>query len=281
MQEIEKAPAKINVCLNVVRKREDGYHDMEMVMTPIDLADRLSFSLEEEGIAVDSNSSSMPLNEKNIVYKTAQLVKNTYDVKSGVSIYIEKAIPIAAGLGGGSADAAATLRALNRLWGLDRSLEELADLGEKIGADVPFCVYGQTAFVTGKGEKVKPLASFPPCWVIIVKPPKGISSWTVFKDLKVDDLPYYPIDKMVQSINKGEYKESVACAGNALEGQAKKQNPSIEVIKNKMLKFGADTALMSGTGPTVFGLTKSYSKAKRMMNGLKGFCKEVYLIRTL
>ena len=281
MQEFEKAPAKINLCLNVLGKREDGFHDMEMVMTTIDLADRLSFSMESEDITVDSNSSFMPLDERNIVHKTAQLLKDTYNVQSGAAIFIEKTIPIAAGLGGGSTDAAATLRALNRLWGLNLPLEELADLGEKIGADVPFCVYSQTAYVTGKGERVNPIKPFPPSWVIAVKPPKGISSWTVFKDLKVDELARYPINKMVDAINKGDYKESIAYVGNALEGKAMKQHPSIEIIKEKMLQFGADAALMSGTGPTVFGLTQNYTKAKRITNGLKGFCKEVYLIRSL
>ncbi|GEK89519.1 4-diphosphocytidyl-2-C-methyl-D-erythritol kinase [Alkalibacterium putridalgicola] len=277
----EKAPAKINLCLNVLRKREDGFHEMEMLMTPIDLADRLTFSLLDREISLDSNSSFMPLDERNIVYKTAQLLKDTYQVTQGADIYIEKNIPIAAGLGGGSSDAAATLRGLNRLWNLELSLDELARLGEQIGSDVPFCVYNQTAFVSGRGEIVEPIQPFPKAWVILVKPPKGISSWTVFKDLDISQLLSYEIQAMREAIENHSFKDAVRYAGNALEVQAVKQNPLIIEVKDKMLQFGAETALMSGTGPTVYGLTQNMKKAQRIVNGLKGFCKEVYLVRTL
>ncbi len=281
MEELEKAPAKINLCLNVLNKRSDGFHEVEMVMTPIDLADRLSFTLKPSGITIDSDSSFMPLNERNIVYQAALLLKETYNVDSGAHIYIEKAIPIAAGLGGGSSDAAATLRALNRLWKLDLTLDRLAELGEQIGSDVPFCIFGQTACVTGRGEKVEPITPIPHAWVIVVKPPKGISSWTVFKDLAIASLPSYSIDEMKNAVEKSDYNKMVKAAGNALEQKAMLQNPVIGDIKEKMISFGADTALMSGTGPTVYGLTQNYSKAKRIVNGLKGFCQEVYLVRTI
>lgn len=277
----EKAPAKINLCLNVLRKRDDGFHEMEMIMTPIDLADRLTFERKKKAISLDSNSSFMPLDERNIVYKTAQLLKDTYKVPEGADIFIEKNIPIAAGLGGGSSDAAATLRGLNRLWELDLSLDELAQLGEQIGSDVPFCVYNQTAFVSGRGEIVEPICPFPKAWVILVKPPKGISSWTVFKDLDISQLSTYDIAEMRKAIDERSFKGAVQYAGNALEIQAVKQNPLIIEVKDKMLRFGADTALMSGTGPTVYGLTQNMKKAKRIVNGLKGFCREVYLVRTL
>lgn len=281
MDVLEKAPAKINLSLNVLSKRSDGFHEMEMIMTSIDLADRLSFTLQPSDITLDSNSSFMPLNEKNIVYQTALLLKETYKVDKGVHIFIEKNIPIAAGLGGGSSDAAAALRGLNRLWELNLPIDRLAELGEQLGSDVPFCVYGQTAYVTGKGEKVEPITPLPHAWVIVVKPPKGISSWTVFKDLSISSLPAYRIDEMMKAIKESDYKKIVSAAGNALEQKAILQNPMISEIKEKMVHFGADTALMSGTGPTVYGLTQNYSKAKRIVNGLKGFCKEVYLVRTI
>ncbi|OJF95503.1 4-(cytidine 5'-diphospho)-2-C-methyl-D-erythritol kinase [Alkalibacterium sp. 20] len=277
----EKAPAKINLCLNVLRKREDGFHEMEMIMTPIDLSDRLTFNLQPNEISLDSNSSFMPLDERNIVYQTARLLKDTYQVNQGVDIFIEKNIPIAAGLGGGSSDAAATLRGLNRLWNLNLTTEQLAHLGLKIGSDVPFCVYDRTAFVSGRGDIVEPIVRFPKAWVILVKPPKGISSWTVFKDLEINTLPTYDIQSMRKKIENRSFQEAVRFAGNALEVQATKQNPLIIEVKEKMLQFGADTALMSGTGPTVYGLTQNINKAKRIVNGLKGFCREVYLVRTL
>lgn len=281
MEEYEKAPAKINICLNVLSKRPDGFHEMEMVMTPVDLADRLTFKLTEEAITLDSSSSFMPLNEKNIVYKTALLLKRTYGVRHGADMFIDKHIPIAAGLGGGSTDAAATLRALNRLWKLDLSLDELAELGEQIGSDVPFCVYGKTAYVTGRGEKVEPISSFPHSWVILVKPPKGISSWTVFKDLDVASLPVFDVNEMKEAVIKSEYDRIIKATGNALEEKAAEQHPMIREVKEKMSSFGADAALMSGTGPTVYGLTQNLSKARRIVNGLKGFCEEVYLVRTI
>lgn len=279
----EKAPAKINLCLNVLRKRPDGFHEMEMIMTPIDLADRLTFHThpETDKIIIDSTSSFMPLDERNIVYQAAQLLKDTCQVNQGVEIFIEKNIPIAAGLGGGSSDAAATLRGLNRLWHLNLTLDQLAKIGEEIGSDVPFCIYNQTAFVSGRGEIVEPIDSFPKAWVILVKPPKGISSWTVFKNLEIDRLPHFDIQSMREKIENHAFKEAIQFTGNALEVQATKQNPLIIEVKEKMIQFGADTALMSGTGPTIYGLTQNLKRAKRIVNGLKGFCREVYLVRTL
>lgn len=279
---MEMAPAKINLSLAVVGKRADGFHEMEMVMTHIDLADRLTFEqVSKNTILIESGCSFMPLDERNIVYQTAALLKSRFNVYQGVRITIEKNIPVAAGLGGGSSDAAATLRALNRLWKLNLSVCELAKIGEEIGSDVPFCVYGGTALVTGRGEDIQPIDHMPPCWVIVVKPRKGISSWTVFQDLKVDDLPKYDAEKLAAAICRQNYEALVQLAGNALEEVSAQQQPMITMVKEKMLSFGADTALMSGTGPAIFGLCRQYSRAQRIVNGLKGFCNEVYLVRVM
>lgn len=282
MDIMEKAPAKINLNLDVLGKREDGYHEMRMVMTSIDLADHLTFKpLEEDQIILFSNSSFMPLDERNIVHKTAQLVKDHFNIQKGVEITIDKRIPIAAGLGGGSSDAAATLRGLNRLWDLGQSLEELADLGAQIGSDVPYCVYGRTAYATGRGEQVQLIDEIPQCWVVLTKPRKGISSWMVFENLDVEKLETFDTEKMVQAIVNHDYEQVTHYAGNALEKVSAEKQPAILRIKEKMLKFGADAALMSGTGPTVYGLCQHHSRAQRVFNGLKGFCSEVYLVRTL
>ncbi|MEC6747936.1 4-(cytidine 5'-diphospho)-2-C-methyl-D-erythritol kinase [Marinilactibacillus sp. XAAS-LB27] len=278
----EKAPAKINLTLNVIDRRKDGFHEMRLIMTSIDLSDRLTFTqLNEDIISLSSNSAYMPLNKKNIVYKAVNLLKERYGIKRGVHIVIEKNIPIAAGLGGGSSDAAATLRGLNRLWNLRLSLEELSDIGKELGSDVPFCIYGKTAYATGKGEVIQLIGDFPQCWVIVVKPPKGISSWTVFEELDFSAIPTYDHHKMIEAINSHRYQEVVQLAGNALEEVSAKKYPMIKRIKEKMESFGADVAVMSGTGPTVYGLTQQRSKAQRIVNGLNGFCKEVYLVRTL
>lgn len=279
---VEKAPAKINLTLNVIDKRTDGFHEMRMVMTSIDLADHLTFTERNDSkIALSSNTAFMPLNKKNIVYQAARILKEKFDVQSGVNIIIDKQIPIAAGLGGGSSDAAAALRGLNRLWELNLNLEELAIIGEKLGSDVPFCIYNKTAYATGRGEVIDLIKEVPQCWVILVKPPKGISSWTVFGELDLNDIPQYDHHKMIEAINLNDYDGVVQHAGNALEDISIRQQPDIKKIKEKMEKFGADVAVMSGTGPTVYGLTQQYSKAQRIVNGLKGFCKEVYLVRTL
>ncbi|MEK6190475.1 MAG: 4-(cytidine 5'-diphospho)-2-C-methyl-D-erythritol kinase, partial [Carnobacterium alterfunditum] len=175
MEIIEKAPAKINLSLDVLYKRADGYHEMEMVMTSIDLADRIVLkTIEEDRIVIQSTNGFLPLDQRNHAYKAAKLLKDTYQIEKGVSISIEKKIPIAAGLAGGSSDAAATLRGLNRLWHLNLSNDELALLGEKIGSDVPYCIYGGTAYATGRGEKIQQIDTLPQCWVVLVKPKKGI-----------------------------------------------------------------------------------------------------------
>lgn len=282
MEVIEKAPAKINLTLDVIGKREDGFHEMEMVMTSIDLADRITLTpRDDDQITLSSNSAFMPLDERNIVHKTATLFREKKKMNKGVHIQINKKIPIAAGLGGGSSDAAAVLRGLNRLWAMDCSLDELATIGAEIGSDVPFCVYGRTSYATGRGEEVQLIDEIPQCWVVLVKPPKGISSWTVFENLAIDSLPHFDSEAMVQAIQEKNYEEVAAQAGNALEKVSAEQQPLITQVKEKMLQFGADTAVMSGTGPTVYALTQKQSKAKRIVNGLKGFCKEVYMVRTL
>lgn len=282
MEIVEKAPAKINLTLNVLNKRPDGFHEMRMVMTSIDLSDHLTFNeRNDQQITLTSNAAFIPLNKKNIVYQAVRLLKERYEIQKGVDINIDKQIPVAAGLGGGSSDAAATLRGLNRLWELGLTLEELALIGEQLGSDVPFCIYNKTAYATGRGEVIKLIHEIPQCWVILVKPPKGISSWTVFEELDLASLPHYNHDKMIEAINENNYEEMIRYAGNALEEISGKYRPDIKMIKGKMEKFGADVAIMSGTGPTVYGLTQQYSKAQRIVNGLKGFCREVYLVRTL
>lgn len=282
MEIVEKVPAKINLTLNVLNKRPDGFHEMRMVMTSIDLSDHLTFNeRNDQQITLTSNAAFIPLNKKNIVYQAVRLLKERYEIQKGVDINIDKQIPVAAGLGGGSSDAAATLRGLNRLWELELTLEELALIGEQLGSDVPFCIYNKTAYATGRGEVIKLIHEIPQCWVILVKPPKGISSWTVFEELDLASLPHYNHDKMIEAINENNYEEMIRYAGNALEEISGKYRPDIKMIKGKMEKFGADVAIMSGTGPTVYGLTQQYSKAQRIVNGLKGFCREVYLVRTL
>lgn len=282
MEIIEKAPAKINLSLDVLYKREDGFHELEMVMTTVDLADRIALkSLPEDQIVIRTTNGVLPLDRRNHAFQAAKLIKETFAIETGVEITIEKKIPIAAGLAGGSSDAAATLRGLNRLWDLNLTLEEVAELGSKVGSDVPYCVHGGTAFVSGRGEKVEPIGEMPQCWVVLVKPRVGVSTGSVFSVLSFDTVTHPDTAGMVAAIKAKDYARMTQKVGNLLEEVTIARHPDIERVKEKMLKFGADAALMSGSGPTIFALCDKYSRAQRVYNGLKGFCDEVYLVRTL
>ena len=282
MEIIEKAPAKINLGLDALYKRKDGYHELEMIMASVDLADRLLFEeLPENKIVIETDSSFLPVDRRNHVYQAAELLKKTFNLTQGVRITIEKRIPVAAGLAGGSSDCAATLRGLNRLWNLDLSLEKLAELGSQIGSDVPNCIHGGTAFVTGRGEKIEFLPSMPQCWVVLVKPRMSVSTSSIFGSLSFNSIQHPDIAGIRQAVETDDYQLMTEKIGNALEGVTIKRHPVIQQIKDRMINYGADAALMSGSGPTVFALCEKKTRAQRIYNGLKGFCDEVYLVRTL
>ncbi|MDA9471177.1 4-(cytidine 5'-diphospho)-2-C-methyl-D-erythritol kinase [Enterococcus sp. 5H] len=282
MEIIEKAPAKINLGLDALYKRQDGFHELEMIMASVDLADRLTFEpLSKNEIVIETDSSFLPVDRRNHVYQAAELLKDTFGLTQGVKIKIEKRIPVAAGLAGGSSDCAAALRGLNRLWNLGLSLEELVELGSKVGSDVPYCVHGGTAFVTGRGEKIEFLPPMPQCWVVLVKPRMSVSTSTIFGSLSFNSIEHPDIAGLKQAVEANDYKLMTEKVGNALEGVTIKRHPIIQQIKDRMTKYGADAALMSGSGPTVFALCEKKTRAQRIYNGLKGFCDEVYVVRTL
>ena len=189
MKVLVKAPAKINLSLDVLYKRPDGFHEVEMIMTTIDLADRVELTLlEQDKIQILSHNRYVPDDQRNLAYQAAQLLKDRFQVKKGVQILIEKTIPVAAGLAGGSSDAAATLRGLNKLWDLGLTLDELASLGSEIGSDVSFCVYGGTALAKGRGEMITDLPAPPTCWVILAKPFIGVSTADVYRRLELNGM---------------------------------------------------------------------------------------------
>jgi 4-diphosphocytidyl-2-C-methyl-D-erythritol kinase len=279
---MEKAPAKINLALDVLFKRPDGYHEVEMIMTTVDLADRIELKeIEQDKIQILSHSRFVPDDHRNLAYQAAHLIKERYGVKKGVSITIEKNIPVAAGLAGGSSDAAATLRGLNRLWELGLSLDELAELGAKIGSDVSFCVYGGTALAQGRGEKITHLPAPPKCWVILAKPTIGVSTADVYKRLQIANVEHPDVYGMIDAIKKNDYQKVCKGLGNALEQVTLSLYPEVANIKEHMKMFGADAVLMSGSGPTVFGLVEHDSRMQRVYNGLRGFCDQVYAVRLL
>ncbi|MFG1736364.1 4-(cytidine 5'-diphospho)-2-C-methyl-D-erythritol kinase [Paenibacillus sp. 843] len=283
MKIYEKAPAKINLMLDVLHKRPDGFHEVEMVMTMIDLADRLEMSEQKrDTIIITSQAGYIPLDEKNLAFQAARLIKERYDVKKGVHIHLDKKIPVAAGLAGGSSDAAATLRGLNRLWGLGIPQQELLALGAELGSDVPFCVTGGTALATGRGEILTPIPNPPQCWVIVAKPPINVSTAEVYGRLRSEQIQRHPsAERMVEALTQGSFQQMCQSLGNVLEEVTLRMHPEVQQLKEGMLKLGADGALMSGSGPTVFGLVSKESKVARIYNGLRGFCKEVYAVRLL
>lgn len=282
MKLMEKAPAKINLALDVLFKRPDGYHEVEMIMTTVDLADRIELKeLKSNRIDILSQNRFVPDDQRNLAYQAAYLLKERYGIKQGVSIAIEKNIPVAAGLAGGSSDAAATLRGLNRLWDLGLSLDELAVLGGEIGSDVSFCVYGGTALAQGRGEKITHLAPPPKCWVILAKPTLGVSTADVYRRLRLTGSGHPDIGGMMNALEENDYAKVCSGLGNILEQVTLPMYPEVANIKEQMKTFGADAVLMSGSGPTVFGLVEHESRVQRIYNGLRGFCDQVYAIRML
>jgi 4-diphosphocytidyl-2-C-methyl-D-erythritol kinase len=284
MKIYEKAPAKINLTLDVLHKRNDGYHEVEMIMTMVDLADRIEFKLipENRNIKIESASSFIPLDERNLAYRAAKLLQEEYGIDKGVYIHIDKKIPVAAGLAGGSSDAAATFRGLNRLWNLDLPIEKMMELGARLGSDIPFCIRGGTALATGRGEIIEPIVGPPACWVVLAKPPVSASTADVYSHLNVAEIKDHPnAMHMLEALNKGDYHSMVHLLGNVLERVTFERYPGVKHLKDCMARLGADGVLMSGSGPTVFGLVNKESKLARIVNGLKGFCRDVYAVRLL
>jgi 4-diphosphocytidyl-2-C-methyl-D-erythritol kinase len=285
MYVIEKARAKINLTLDVLYKRPDGYHEVEMVMQTIDLSDHLTLQhLEEDRIEISCSVPYIPTDERNLAYKAAALIKRTFQIKHGVHIHLDKKIPVAAGLAGGSSDAAAVLRGLNRLWKLHLSLDDLAHLAASIGSDVPFCVYGGTAIARGRGEQIERIHHTPPhVWVVLVKPPIAVSTADVYGALDVNAITDHPNTMaMLESLQANNPVAKISeHLGNVLERVTFRMHPEVERIKKKMYEFGAQGALMSGSGPTVFGIVDRESRAFRIYNAFRGFSREVYLSRFL
>lgn len=272
-----RAYAKINLALDVLRKREDGYHELEMIMAPITLHDLIYINTVPDGsITIESNSTIMPTDERNIMYKVAALMKERYNIKKGVSIYVYKHIPTQAGLAGGSADGAAVIKAMNKLFYLGLSYEEMAELGKEVGADIPFCIYQKMALVGGVGEKLQFIEQPFECKVLLVKPKKGVSTKKSFSNLDLNTVIHRDCHLMKKGIEEKDYQAVIDNLQNTLEAPSIKMVPEIEKIKQEMMKIGFDGALMSGSGSCVFGLTRS---SMILEKGFKYFRGKYYFVR--
>ena len=284
MREIKlKARAKINLGLDVVRKREDGYHEVRMIMQMINLYDRITLRRSTEpGIRVTTNLPYLPVNEDNLVYRAAKLLMEEFKVTEGAEIELQKYIPVAAGMAGGSSDAAAVMVGVNRIFHLGLTKKQLMERGVKIGADVPFCIMRGTALAEGIGEVLTPLPAMPHCSLVIAKPKIHVSTKFVYGNLKANELKEHPdIDGQVQALREGSLEQLVAKMGNVLETVTVPAYPVIDEIKRTMLKNDAMGAMMSGSGPTVFGIFEREERAQEVCRLLKkeGASKQIYLVR--
>ena len=284
MKEISvKALAKVNLGLDVVRKRPDGYHEVRMIMQTIHLFDRLEITRNQSGrITMSTNLAFLPTNENNLVYKAAALLKEEFDIGDGIDVKLHKHIPVAAGMAGGSTDAAAVLYGMNRIFDLGLSKEDLMTRGVKLGADVPYCIMRGTALAEGIGEKLSALPPMVKCPVLIAKPQIGVSTKFVYENLHANDLrpeQHPDVDSMIEAMKQKDLKLLCERMGNVLETVTIPNYPVIAEIKDHMMEHGAVHAMMSGSGPTVFGLFANGDTAVAAYEAMResNLAKQVYL----
>ena len=251
-----KAYGKINIGLDVLKKRPDGYHDVKMIMQTVNIYDRIQINqILQPEIRIATNLYYLPSNENNLAYKAAKILFDEFGIKEGLKINIKKHIPVSAGMAGGSTDAAAVMYGVNKLFSLGLSIEDLKTRAVNIGADVPYCLVGGTAMAEGIGEKITKLKPMPDCYILVAKPGFSVSTKHVYQNLKVDEIQNHPnIDEIVLGINNKDIKQIAHEMGNVLENVTIKEHPELEMIKQEMIFRGALNAIMSGSGPTVFGL---------------------------
>ncbi len=251
----QRAYAKINLCLDVVRRREDGYHELEMIMAPVNLYDTLNFEFSDE-LRLQSNVPYLPLDRRNTIVKAIELLREEYGFKENFEITLQKHLPTQAGMAGGSTDGAAAIRALNKMLQLGMDNEKMVEIAKKVGADVPFCLRSRPAFVTGIGENLEHFRVHTPFYLLLVKPYKGVSTKVAFETLDFSCAEHPDCRRMREALIGNDYDGVLQSLGNTLEQSAFKLVPQIATIKQELLALGFDGALMSGSGSTVFALTR-------------------------
>lgn len=281
-----RAYGKINLGLDVIGKREDGYHEVRMIMQQVGLYDGIDIKrlgLCTDGkryIDIETNLKYLPVNESNLAYKAAKLLMDEYEIQESILIKIKKLIPVSAGMAGGSADAAAVMKGLNKMFGLQLTQEELMERGLQLGADVPYCIMGGTALAEGIGEVLTPLKPMPPCYIVLAKPGMNVSTKLVYSTLEADKITNHPdIDGIIESIERQNLYDMTQKMGNVLEEVTEKICPVVSEIRKQMLSLGAINSMMSGSGPTVFGIFDDKRKAKNAYDILKADvkCRQVYI----
>lgn len=279
-----KAYAKINLCLDIVNKRADGYHNLRTIMQSVDLFDQIEIQVckSTHSIHIESDHPELPLDERNLAYKAAKAIFEKAGIQGGARIRITKNIPLAAGLAGGSSNAAAVLHGLNILYGLNLTVAQLVHIGKSLGADVPFCVVGGTVLAAGIGDRLSFLQPIQEYNILLVKPKVGVSTKDVYSRVDIKNLTSRPdIEKAVQSIENNDLPGLTSSMGNVLEPITSSMVKEVLEIKNKMLTMGADGALMCGSGPTVFAICSSNNKAESMLKYFRNVYEQVYLCKTI
>lgn len=279
---ILKAYAKINLSLDIVGKRDDGYHLLKMIMQSVELHDEVILTERKSGISLSCDKSYVPVDERNIAYKAAKLIMEVTGLRSGIHIHINKNIPVAAGLAGGSTDAAAVLKGMNAMFSLGLSHEELKALGLKLGADVPYCLEGGTALCEGVGERITKLKSFGDHVVVLVKPPFGVSTKDAYGAFNLEKIKrHVETEKLIDSLAKDDLNGVHYYSRNLLENVVIQSYPVIKSIKQRVVKTGAKVTLMSGSGPTVYGIYENKETAVRALDELRKNGNEVILTETI
>lgn len=277
-----KALAKVNLGLDVIRRREDGYHEVKMIMQTVRLYDRIILEKTQKGISMETNLSFLPVNEQNIAYRAAKMLMDEFHIQSGLHIKIDKHIPVAAGMAGGSTDGAAVLYGVNKIFELGLTKRQLMERGVKLGADVPYCIMRGTVLSEGIGEILTPVSSLPDCHILIAKPPVSVSTKHVYENLKLDKIEKHPdIDGMIEALRMEDLHGVTQRMENVLETVTIPEHPEIQQIKELMIKEGALNALMSGSGPTVFGIFDDREKGMRARDLLRksSLVRHTYLVR--
>lgn len=276
-----KALGKINLGLDVLGRRENGYHDVRMVMQTVYLYDRIIMKKSKTpGIRLETNLYYLPVNENNLAYQAAQMLMDEFHIEEGVSIQLDKHIPVAAGMAGGSSNAAAVLFGMNRMFSLGLSQKELMERGVKLGADVPYCIMRGTVLAEGIGEILTPLSPMPKCYVLIAKPAISVSTKMVYEKLDSHEIEDHPdIDGILAGLKAGDLKKVAGSMDNVLERVTVDAYPVIDQIKKMMIKEGALNAMMSGSGPTVFGIFEEKATARKAADAIRDarLTKQVYV----
>jgi len=276
--------SKINLSLNILAKRQDGYHNIETIMQSINLADRIFIKKEKEGIKIKCNHPLVPVDTQSLTYRSAEKILNRYRITKGVKIEIDKKIPLASGMAGGSANSASILVGINKLFDLSLSNKDLRKIGEELGMDVPFCIQNGTALAYHRGEKVTPLSPInPPLWIIIINPGFKISSEWAYNNIDLDQIKREKNNTkdMLKALKRGGLEEIAKNLFNSFEGLMIKKYPEIEKIKDRLIKEGILGALMSGSGPTVFGVAQNKEQALKIYEKLKSEYKSIWVVHTV